>query len=637
MINTALLKEQIKHFWAVSVLSFLAYAFILLVPIHLALRNEHRGQANFLLSNLFRLSGNHPAVYILVITPLIAVFCVMNMLYQKNASTFFYSLPLNRRQLLCTNALAGTILCVVPLVIFSLILMIPIEFHETTRTWVDGIQVNTAAQLFPPALFPGEITTGSIITTPGAVGIFFLRALTVKLFYFGLFWLAFSLSGNGFMALLMSAAIPFLFFLIPGAVDGIALSYVFGFAANDVAIERFWALTSPAGWGLWWPHDTSQLLIRFANYVILGAVIFVGSYYVSKLRKPERTGSSFVFTPVKNVMIFLLSLVAMIIMGAVFWEIAGGLMYYLGFIVGFTLGYIVAQMISEKSFNLLSKLKKLPRYGAFAACIYVSMLLVTQFGLGFYVNHIPDRNEIVGVRVGAFINLSRYNPELGVISFVTDPDIIDQTVTVHRNILARRENLNNLPWQTPNAVPSDEHVQRAVNPFVINYLLADGSVMVRSYPLHNDYLEELGLVALLNSEPMILIWDILLTRPEMILRIDINQTMWDLEIDGSRTTRQHIIDQQNLTITDKESIQSLADFMVNVIVARGHDPRIGWDNIRFSAIDSIANTMIETSINAVVDRNLPGANRFSNTWTTLGHEETEMLNELLYELGLIES
>ena len=647
MISTVLLKEQLKRFWAVPVLGVLGYVFIILLPLHSAVSNEQHSRVGRLLSDLIGIS-NLPLLFMLLAMPLVAVLCVKSYFIGKNPATFFYALPLTKNQLFFTNALAGILLCLVPLVIFALGLLIPVEFYNENWAWGGATNHEWVQSMFPPLLFPGGVVHGSVINTPAAVGIFFLRTLTIMLFYFGLFWLAFSLSGHGVVAVLLSGALPLFVIAFPAFIGVVAEEYVFGyvFLGDRVYIERFVLPTTPILWG-WHPtplltnESTRWLLLSFINYILLGAALFAGAYFISHSRKVERTGNSVVFTPIKNVLVFILSLGVMVAMGYIFWSLFLGVWLYVGFVIGFVVGYIIAQMIAEKSFSVVMKLRQLPIYGAFAFGIYLAMLLVTQFGMNRYVNHLPSGNEIVGINVG-WNNMRWNDPELHGFTFVEDAAVIEETLRVHQNILDNRRSIHYLPVSRTEGLLYERYGEAmGWGDRWFNYLLADGSIMVRRYSIPFDYMETTGFNALMAGEPIILLNNVILTRPEIILDIDISHITWEsVMMDDGRMAQTETISRIGLNITEREVIDKVVAFAIEALVARGAVDRTGWGGFHYMVTETEVDDVFiskRTELFFRADLNHPQSQRFRTSWISLLPEEWMRLSELLVEWGLLES
>ena len=106
MINTALLKEQLKRFWGLPALLFAWYTLTIALPIYTS--NVHcvwQTHSRLLTSLLNRENGF--MVFSVLVAPLIAVIVLFKFQNQVKATTTVHSYPLTRNQLLATNALTA--------------------------------------------------------------------------------------------------------------------------------------------------------------------------------------------------------------------------------------------------------------------------------------------------------------------------------------------------------------------------------------------------------------------------------------------------------------------------------------------------------------------------------------------------
>ena len=528
LINTALLAEQLKRFWLIGAAFILIYLLIGILPLYSAdPRDAWFIQARNLINLL---SMQHPLpILVMLLAPFCAVMAFYPYHFASNAAGAFYTFPVNKRQLFWTNAAASLILMLGPLLLFCLFLLIPIFHHEAINqdTW--------RVIYFPPAIFPREVPVGAVINTIPVIAAFFARIAVGIIFYFAVFLLAVSVSGTRLISILLCGA----FLILPVSVhflaDVIGLLYVFGHdGLQNTRIANTFVYTNPVMWGYlidgrsivgginriirgMSPSHTG-LWPYFLVYIGITAVLTVIAYVCSHKRKPERAGDSVVFVVLKNVCVFALAMAGMIVMGAflamMFHSRAA---LYFGFILGFALAYFIAQMIAEKTFNISHKVKGLIPFGAVMAGLYVLMLLITTYGLSFYVNRLPRASEVSAV------SLSHSFAWRGT-DYTQDPQAIAQTLEVHRQILENRRYLRRVFWQA-----NFGHWQNTQT-VPIFYIFHDGTVMQRRYILSFDFMVSSGLDELMRSPAMILAEIPAFRQPELIERIDI--TIWD---DGSRS------------------------------------------------------------------------------------------------------
>jgi hypothetical protein len=365
------------------------------------------------------------------------------------------------------------------------------------------------------------------------------------IFYFAVAWLAFSLAGHGFIGLLIVGVLPFAPMGILAILEGTVQLYIFGINSlfSDTLAQTFFYYHNPALWGLIIRENheldrTSAILLPAISYIVLSAAMFAGAYFVSRIRKPERTGNSVVFNPVKNVLVFLVAMAGMFIVAMIMYGIyESTFMFHVGMIIGFVIGYFIAQMIAEKTFHVLGKIKYLPHFTGIAVSLYVFMILVTQFGLGFYVNRVPHENEIYGVHVGSFgpwgyVMVSGIPNDLQKQMANSDPEFIAATQEFHRTILQNKDSLWEIPHLNRYRTYQRFHEDGSIfwREYIhINYVLQNGRSVTRQYNLPSTFIKETGANEFLNRREVILAPYFLLHNPEYIRSI--NFTFWSNESD----------------------------------------------------------------------------------------------------------
>lgn len=556
MVNKTLLLEQIKRFWAIPALATLAFVLAVYLPLHAA--GDNYWAAMNMMVNIITMRDSF-MMFITVVTPVIVAFCTFGCFFNKQAVTNFYSLPMNKSQLFATNALAGIILSLIPVFIFCALMFIPFNFGtisdsrfvSVTEDWTFNWDTVVGHRVpVPMGAIPSGVMDGFVINTPAVVASFFLRMVIVTLFYFGVAWLAFSLAGNGIIALLIVAVMPFVPWVLVELSRITAFAYVFGYHADASNFSRlFMAYHNPAAWGSIIRPDvlnhTQAVIIPALIYLVLGAIIYAGAYFVSRARKPERTGNSVMFAPVKNVLIFMVSLLAMIILGIVFFAMFESFaMLHVGFALGFVIGNIVAQMIAEKSFYIASKIKYVPVFSGVAAAVYIFVLVFTQFGMGFYVNRVPAQDEIYAVYVtNQFIFGGLTNEEWRIISN-TDPEFIAAARVAHQTVLDGRDYLHSIP-----NLNQGGRYRRYVNgvfqtrdPFFIKYTLRNGQTVRRMYSLPGTFVKDSSIGDFFSSEGVVLARYPVFQNPEALaaIALSISHQVFDEEfgrvvsMDGGR-------------------------------------------------------------------------------------------------------
>jgi len=513
MINSALFKEQMKRFWPIAALASLAYFVGVLMPLYSMDDSWRMGRY---LTEILSMQ-NFGVVLGSVLVPFLAAFCTLRYFFNSRTTTYFYSFPMNKQKLVFTNVLAGVALMLIPLLVLGVgLLLVQVSVGDVTvSTWRDGGMVieHRGFDLLPPVLAPNTMTQDCLINSLPRVGGFLLRLAIAKLFYFALFWLAFSLSGHAVIGVLLAGTLPFIPVAVVMLWHLIAEGYVFGYTGSFFDPGAFLAYYNPALWGLLIRRVPSLVPFYFI-YAALTMVWAACAYFVSHVRKPERTGNSIVFEPVKQLLIFMLSMAGMVIVGVIFAGTMGTpVAFHIGLVLGFAITYLIAQMIAEKTFHIGHKLKSAIPFGAVMIALYVLMFFTTQVGMNFYVNNIPAAETVESVHIGRWRS-SRFEN-----TFIDDRQTIEHTLEVHRQILASRSYLHEAIWRTAEGFDSDERIWSDM--FAVTYRLTNGGYVDRIYRIPDSFLFRTGMYELLDSGPVLISQHPALTNPNAITQIDL--------------------------------------------------------------------------------------------------------------------
>jgi len=535
LINTPLLKEQLKRFWVIGVVPMLVYLLGVVLPLYSTNEWDLTAQSRNIV-NVLSMS-NPVLIFMMIVVPFCAAMALYPYHFNERATTAFYSFPITKRQLFWTNFAAGAILILLPLVILTVILLIPIRFNpDYSISTMDGVSWAWSRISLPLVLFPEWLAEGATINTFGLVMGFFARIVLGFMFYFSLFLVAVSVAGNRVISVLLSGAFP----LVPMAIHALLwlIGGIYVFGMGDTMSNRFAntaAYTNPV---MWWQiisqsdrinsgnfighlDGIPNLLIHAIVYIAIGVALLVTAYVCSHKRKLERTGESVVFTSLKNALVFTVATLGMIGTAALMASIMRNRFgWYLGGVIGFILAYFIAQMIAEKAFNIFKpKAKPLLYFGGIMISAYIVVLLITTFGMGFYVNRVPAQEDVQGVWLQHVWN-QRW--ELPVI---TDSDTISHTIDIHNEIINNRSYLRRVFWQNM-AGASGHHM------LPITYVLHDGTRIHRTYTVSRGFMERHGIDELLDSRPVLLATaSQVLRNPEDVagVRLNLDRTLADYD------------------------------------------------------------------------------------------------------------
>jgi len=491
LINIPLLKEQLKRFWAIAAVLMIIYILVGLIPVY-SVHSEHPDYYHMLANNMVDLLNlvNPIGIIVMLLSPILAVMALYPYYFNNKAATAFHSFPLNKRQLFCTNIVAALILMLLPLLIFCLTILAPVHYPGllARENW-DGSISLIEFVLLPPGIFPRGVEVGAAINSTPVVAGFFGRVALGIIFYYGVFLLAASIAGNRVIAILLSGALPLIPVAVHGLIQLIAHTFVFGFepTSNVFRLEYTMIISNPAVWGLTTTargHAAAVGIWPFVlSHIVIAAVLFAIAYICTHKRKLERTEDSVVFTPFKNVCVFLVAAVGMFLMGGFLFQISHSFVgLYVGSFIGFVIAYFIGQMIAEKALDVRHKIKTLLPFAGTMLGIYVFILLFANFGLGFYINRVPLASEVARASIH---HDAGWGLDWGFEEMLTDdPVAIALTLEAHQQILNNRSDLQ----RARRIANRDGSIRMSVLP--ITYLLNDGTILRRVYWIPIEFRRE---------------------------------------------------------------------------------------------------------------------------------------------------
>ena len=490
MINTALLKEQLKRFWGLSALFFVFYSLTIVLPIFMDICHGRIPIST--LPSIINLENNFIVLSALFapFAPLVVVIALFKFQNQVRSVTTMNSYPLSRNQLFVTNALIGIILLTLPLLVFSLIMIFPLHqfYYELF------VSTSTHAPRFLAIHQLGALPN-SLITMHR---FFFITALTF-LFHLSIYITVAMLSGNSIITLLLCIALSFLQMLMDLLVNIIRIHYPFGhifgiLRSYTFSSHEFLFLMNPVRWKSY-RHLYTQTVLYFVIIIAMTICCFV----VVNKRALERTGDSFIFPYVKNIMVFVFSACGLLLSVSLlimFSSYHNNYNKYIWFVISFFITYCIAQMIDKKTFNILDKMKGFIKFGAVAVVI----LLIIIISIFRFERHVPRFADIEGIQLIHVLDLMTSKTLLNEL-LIKDAEIIDDVISLHQTIIRDRETLSRF-------VPEHRFdISGGGQRFNILYKLKNQNLVVRSYYLPEPFIQMndvrglLGRVQLLMPPP----------------------------------------------------------------------------------------------------------------------------------------
>ncbi|QEK11350.1 hypothetical protein FQB35_02610 [Crassaminicella thermophila] len=439
--NKSIIREDLKRFWGMGVLYFLVLVFT--GPIIFLINVEDVNKINSVIEAYFNIYKHGFQLIFAVIFPIILATLIFRYMQVKNSTGMIHSFPFTRNILFNSHLLSNLIILSIP------------------------VFVNFIIMFF---VYKGVYTGTNIV-----IGDIYKWLFTVLLLnYTVLFMTVFTgmISGVSFIQAILSL----IFLFLPLGLTGLVLialdSILFGFVPNNTIIKNFALKVIPITNELY--REGNSLLIAW--YIALLVILFLVSKYLYNKRHLESAGDSIAFDILKPLFKYGMAFCTMILGGLYFSVIVANSSFwlYFGFFIGGLFGYIIAEMIIEKSIWVFNKLR------GFIPFIIIAGLFFTVIDLDLigYEKRVPNLNEIKAV----------YFAE----DYYIDENVInkdDKLIHEKSNIAAVR-NLHKM------IIDNKSKIQNTPNRknIAIGYKLKNGKILIREYDVPKN---------IINSSPYI--------------------------------------------------------------------------------------------------------------------------------------
>lgn len=359
-VSPALIRENFKLCWYVPALAFLLYFFAGIFPIILNL-SDTSIIARYIENSL----NNYNVVYPIYMAgiPLVAAMLMMSFFHKPAKALALHAQPYSRAKLFNSHVVSGWLMCIIPVVLTALLYLVFMRetlIHTIYETAADSIFVM------------GSPDTVSInIYTFGAVMKWLASSIGMMTFFYGLYILAGSLTGNSAMHLLLSG----LFFIIVPAllliVSTYCESYIKGFVSLPDWVSDVMRCFNPLIMMVTTGIENIVSAKVTLTYLVLGLVFIVAGGAAYRLAKLEKVGDSMIFRPIEEIITYLVAFVGMTVFGFFFQSFKNNSKVFLiiGMVIGTLITFFITKVViarSVKIFNM-KNLKSLTIYVVIAA------------------------------------------------------------------------------------------------------------------------------------------------------------------------------------------------------------------------------------------------------------------------------
>lgn len=451
LFNKGLFLSDVKRFSWVSLL-YAGMLFFILPFNHIMRKNalDNEWVRHQIQNSLSFSSSNATQVMLILVIPIVLAVLIFRYMQKTNAAALMHSLPCGRDTLYFSHTTAGLLLLCLPVIFIGFILM---ALQLTTvlgnyYSFANVLQWLNHTLLFnilffSSAVFVGMFTGSSVAHIVFTYILHILPAGIYMLFQYNLSQLIYGYNNNSFFNSILEK-LPF--FRLLNFRSGINAEYL------------------PAG--------------EYISYAIITVLFIVVAYYVYKIRNIESAGDIISFKGIRPVFKYGVTLCSMLLGGLYFAAISGNSFSIIAFGYFFSsfIGYLVAEILLEKSFKVWKAYKG---YIAYTAFLIIFLIGVQTDVLG-YVGRVPEIQDVENVFLGSSIYQWEHFEEMQDINspyyregfyyrddyVFDDPESIKNIITLHQTLI-------------------DKPSKKGGSYRYIAYKLKNGKQLVRQYIINN--------------------------------------------------------------------------------------------------------------------------------------------------------
>ncbi|PKG23282.1 DUF6449 domain-containing protein [Niallia nealsonii] len=431
----------------VSIVSFFALFFS--VPLYLLLIEKDEAWKNSpdyypMFEKVFDVNVFVQILVMIILPILLAVF-LFRFLQSKSYSDLIHSMPMKRNYLFHYYSISGIILLILPILVNGIIL----RFIYSVANLEYFFPVSDIYKwVFIFSIF-------SIVLFTACVCIGMLTGLSV---FQGVLTCLLLVLPVGFFALLC--------FNITMWVHGFPIDHYL----DEDKLLFLSPLLAPA---IIWNDDTK--VYHYIAYFLLAIVFYFLGLFLYRKRKVEYISQAIVFAKLKGIFKYVFAL-SFVLIGSLYGEIvdAGKPAMVIGNFFGGLVGYLLAEMILEKTWRVFYRLK---HFGYFAAVVILVIGISVPF-VKMYEKKVPDAEAVESV---SFMDdqytfmTSESDETENIIKMMSSKENIQDVIALHKKLAMEKD-----------AKDSDQDTTVR-----LEYKLKNGKSMYRDYAFNSKKYQEI--------------------------------------------------------------------------------------------------------------------------------------------------
>ncbi|WP_410513657.1 DUF6449 domain-containing protein [Paenibacillus sp. BR2-3] len=376
--NRGLMRQNFRQHGWIGIIYTLGLLFAL--PMQMVLGNDPYSEPR-VVHNLFQIGDSIQQLFIISV-PIAAGLFLFRYLQAKPAADLLHSIPLRRSHLLTANMASGLLLLLLPVWLTAAV-------TACLLPWNGNMYIFTGADLWSWTIA--------------------LSIITVFLFSFSVF------VGICTGQTLLQGIVTYTLLILPDALSHLlrfhfslylyGYSYQYSVSNSNESWSPFIRIMNPS-----LPYSSGELVIYGAI-----SVLCIGmSYLLYSKRQVEKAGQAISFTYFNPLFKAGVMLCAMLVAGNYFAEMKRAQVgwAFAGYIIGAIIGYIAAEMIIRKTWQIMKRTMTI-EFAVYGGILGL-LLFIPVSGLTGYEARVPSADRIDSVYVGSYYRMYQQDDSMRV-------------------------------------------------------------------------------------------------------------------------------------------------------------------------------------------------------------------------------
>ncbi|MFC4404767.1 hypothetical protein [Gracilibacillus xinjiangensis] len=436
-----ILKQSFRTTGWIGIAYFLALTFILPMQIIMELSRDREEYGYNYLDNIEKLIDiNTPLQLItILIVPIAAGIFAFRYMQVKGSADFIHSLPLTRNRLFQHHFFMGYAMVIMPIAVTGIILYV-------MSNSMNLIQIYNNEDILEWIWFTLIITSLMYTFTVLIGGITGISAVQGMLSY---------------ILLIFPVGIVFLiFYNLEMLLEGFSAGYLWEENVTSLSpiVHTVFTMTEP--------NEFNSLTIWI--YAILTVICYVAALILYRIRPVESATQTLLFYFLKPIFKFGVTFCFMLLFGTYFGLVQQQHIGWVtfGYLFGALIGYILAEMLIQKTWRVFGEWKGFVVYIGFSLLVLAS-LVFDWFG---YESRVPDAEKVASIQILDNLSYdSSQSTDMEELPKIEDPELIKLITQFHQEIIDNGVSRTNRDWNEDS------------RDLYFDYYLENGNHIKRSY------------------------------------------------------------------------------------------------------------------------------------------------------------